>query len=44
MKDSSIYSFKEPEQQAVSQALGKEEKEKTILSRKIEEYNRVPLG
>lgn len=44
MKDSSIFSFRAEEPVSVSTALRKEDKEKTIVSRQNEEYNRVWCG
>ena len=41
MRDTSIYSFKDEESKEVQSALKVPEKEKTIISRKIEEFDRV---
>jgi hypothetical protein len=37
MKDTSVYSFKLQEDEKTNKLLSKEEKEKTIISRKLEE-------
>ena len=41
MKDTSVYSFRDDEDERTSKAIKREEKDMTILSRKSEEYNRV---
>jgi hypothetical protein len=41
MKDTSVYSFKLKEDDKTSEILHKEQKEKTIISRKLEELERV---
>lgn len=41
MKDTSVYSFKMKEDDKTTQLLHKDEKEKTIVSRKLEELERV---
>jgi hypothetical protein len=41
MKDTSVYSFREEEDEKISKTIKKEEKERTIISRKAEEFNRV---
>ena len=41
MKDTSVYSFKLKEDDKTSELLHKEQKEKTIISRKLEELERV---
>ena len=41
MKDSSVYSFREPENSKINQVIKKEKKQKIIDGRKMEELNRV---
>lgn len=41
MKDSSVCSFREPENAKINQVIKKEKKEKIIDGRKMEELNRV---
>lgn len=41
MKDTSIFSFKDPESEKVRNLLRRDEKDKTISGRKMEELNRV---
>ena len=43
MKDSSVYSFREPEGLPVQSVIRKDEKDHTIISRQIEEFDRVPM-
>ena len=42
MKDTSVFSFREPESLPVQTVIKKDEKDHTILSRQVEEFDRVP--
>ena len=41
MKDSSVFSFRNVEDETTRRTIRKDQKEKTIISRQVEEYNRV---
>ena len=41
MKDSSVFSFRDPEGTEVQSKIQKEIKDQTIISRKVEEFDRV---